>query len=66
MAGPSRVDDRRDRALTAPPLFATGSVAWAANPGCSAAWLARLLWEQEAGSSNLPIPTTSTRCDAIS
>ena len=27
--------------------------------GCSAAWLARLLWEQEAGSSNLPTPTTS-------
>ena len=26
--------------------------------GCSAAWLARLLWEQEAPSSNLGIPTT--------
>ena len=34
-------------------------------PGCSAAWLARLLWEQEAGSSNLPIPTTSTWCDTL-
>jgi hypothetical protein len=31
-----------------------------ADTGCSAAWLARLLWEQEAGSSNLPTPTTST------
>src|SRR5437879_3251236 len=26
-------------------------------PGCGAAWLARLLWEQEAASSNLAIPT---------
>ena len=25
--------------------------------GRSAAWLARLLWEQEVGSSNLPAPT---------
>jgi hypothetical protein len=32
-----------------------------ADTGCSAAWLARLLWEQEAGSSNLPTPTTSDR-----
>ena len=27
------------------------------NPGRSAAWLARLLWEQEAESSNLSVPT---------
>ncbi len=27
------------------------------RPGSSAAWLARLLWEQEVGSSNLPSPT---------
>ena len=26
-------------------------------PGCSVVWLARLLWEQEAVSSNLTIPT---------
>jgi hypothetical protein len=26
-------------------------------PGCSAAWLARLPWEQEAGGSNPSIPT---------
>ena len=30
-------------------------------PGCSAAWLARLLWEQEAESSNLSIPTILMR-----
>src|SRR5215218_757257 len=27
--------------------------------GRSAAWLARLLWEQEAGGSNPPVPTSS-------
>ena len=27
--------------------------------GCGAAWLARLLWEQEAAGSNPAIPTTS-------
>ena len=32
-----------------------------ARTGCSAAWLARLLWEQEAASSNLAIPTTNTQ-----
>ena len=26
-------------------------------PGCSAAWLARLVWDQEVASSNLAIPT---------
>ena len=30
-----------------------------AGTGCGAAWLARLLWEQEAASSNLAIPTKS-------
>jgi hypothetical protein len=28
-----------------------------AQPGCSAAWLARLLWEQEVAGSNPAIPT---------
>ena len=32
-----------------------------ADTGCSAAWLARLLWEQEAGSSNLPTPTDRSK-----
>src|SRR5438270_9832902 len=31
--------------------------------GRSAAWLARLLWEQEVASSNLAAPTTITFCD---
>jgi hypothetical protein len=34
-------------------------VGFACRTGCSAAWLARLLWEQEAASSNLAIPTIS-------
>ena len=32
-----------------------------AAPGCSAAWLARLLWEQEAAGSNPAIPTAIFR-----
>jgi hypothetical protein len=28
------------------------------HSGRSAAWLARLLWEQEAGGSNPPVPTS--------
>ena len=30
-------------------------------PGCSAAWLARLVWDQEVASSNLAIPTIPYR-----
>jgi hypothetical protein len=37
-------------------------VGYAWPPGCSAAWLARLLWEQEAASSNLAIPTSYFEC----
>ena len=36
-----------------------------ADTGCSAAWLARLLWEQEAGSSNLPTPTSVCKGSAM-
>jgi hypothetical protein len=38
-----------------PSTVSYGSV----SPGCSAAWLARLLWEQEAAGSNPAIPTKS-------
>jgi hypothetical protein len=31
-------------------------------PGCSAAWLARLLWEQEVAGSNPAIPTIFRIC----
>jgi hypothetical protein len=34
-------------------------VGYGCPPGCSAAWLARLLWEQEVAGSNPAIPTSS-------
>jgi hypothetical protein len=43
-----------------PPADQPGQVGYGRPAGCGAAWLARLLWEQEAASSNLAIPTTNT------
>ncbi len=42
-----------------PSSRAAGPGTGAQHTGCSAAWLARLLWEQEAAGSNPAIPTRS-------
>ena len=42
------------------------SVAWRVHIGMWRSLVARLLWEQEAGSSNLPIPTTKAQRNGYS
>jgi hypothetical protein len=56
-----RADGPRSRAMPCRQTRVPGRerVGFACRTGCSAAWLARLLWEQEAASSNLAIPTIS-------
>ena len=46
---PSRADDSQS----------PNAVGFGRPAGCGAAWLARLLWEQEAAGSNPAIPTSS-------
>ena len=58
-----QVSHRQRIGNTAPPTNAAlggGAVGYGNGPaGCGAAWLARLLWEQEAAGSNPAIPTSS-------
>ncbi len=54
-----RADGPRSRAMPCRQALVPGRerVGFACRTGCSAAWLARLLWEQEAAGSNPAIPT---------
>jgi hypothetical protein len=52
---PSRADDSQS----------PNAVGFGRPAGCGAAWLARLLWEQEAAGSNPAIPTSSERTSIL-